>query len=176
MRIIGWVVAGLLALGIAIAAARPSLDRFFRVKPKATEARTNLAAIRTTEFLYFEEHGFFVSASPTPPVIPGLERVPWPLRQEAPHGFNTLGWAPEGAVRCQYGVSADGAAFTAEVLCPHGDGVAAWGYVHPTPGQERGIPGPFGRCSTLGVHNVRKPESYLLDTVGPCDERSVPLR
>ena len=126
--------------------------------------------------MYFEKHGAYVSAEPTPPEIPGAERAPWPLAPDIHHGFNTLDFRPEGAVRCRYGITADGAAFTAEVLCPLDGGVAAWGYVQPAPGQPRGILGPFGRCSTRGVLIGRGPGSHVLETVGPCDEQSAALR
>jgi hypothetical protein len=164
------------ALCILVAAAWVSLEHVVRIRPKAPEAQINLAVIRTWEFMHFEEHGTYVAADPTPAQIPTSDRAPWPLHRDTPHGFNTLGWAPEGAVRCQYGVSVDGSAFTAEALCRHGDGVAAWGYVQPAPGQSRGIPGPFGRCSTLGTYNGSEPGSYMLETVGPCDEHSATLR
>ncbi len=152
-----------------------SRDRIFRLKPKTLEARVNLAAIRTSEFMYFEMYGVYVAAGPTPPELLGSDRVPWPLRSETHHGFNALDWAPEGSTRCQYAVSAEGAAFTAEAICRHNDGTAAWGYVQPAPGESRGIPGPFGRCSPGGVYNTRDPEKSLLETVGPCDEQSSTL-
>ena len=167
-----------------VAAAWELRDRFFpfgllRQRPsahKGSEPFANLAAIRTAESRYFEKYGAYVSASPTPPEIPGPDRVPWPLGPEALHGFNSLDWAPEGAVRCQYGVSADGSAFTAEALCRYDDSIAAWGYVQPAPGKSRGIPGPLGRCRTLGVYDARAPGSYRLEQVGPCDEKSANLR
>ena len=173
---IRWLAGGLLAIGILGVVVWASFDRFVHIAPKIPEAVVNLAAIRTLEFMFFEKHGAYVSAEPTPAEIPGADRAPWPLTAGMAHGFNTLGFLPEGAVRCQYGVSADGAAFTIEALCPHGGGVAVWGYVQPAPGQPRGILGPFGRCSTRGVLIGRGPGSHVLETVGPCDEQSATLR
>ena len=166
------VVSAFVAVAIISAVAWVSRDRFFRMRPKILEAKVNLAAIRTSEYMYFEKHGVYVAAGPTPLELPGSDRVPWPLRSDTPHGFNVLGWAPEGPTRCQYGVSAKGAAFTAAALCAHNDGTAAWGHVQRAPGESRGIPGPFGRCSPLGVYIG---EHLVFETVGPCDDESATL-
>ena len=154
------------------------LDRFVRIRPKAPEApeaKLNLAAIRTAELAYFEQFGVYVSASPTPPRLPQSGREAWPLDPRAKHGFNLIGWAPEGQVRCQYAVFADGAAFTAEALCAHGDDIAACGYVQPAPGRPDGIPGPFRRCDIRGSRRSGDTESYALESVGPCEEESATL-
>jgi hypothetical protein len=151
-----------------VAAGWILLQRFVRIRPKAPEAKTNLAVIRTLEFAYFEKHGAYVPADPTPAQIATSEALPWPLGPDVEHGFNTLGWRPEGSLRCQYAVAVEGLAFTAAALCPDREEVAAWGFVQPAPGQSRGIPGPFGRCSERGI--VLSTGAPLLEVVGPCDE------
>ena len=146
-RFVRWAVAAFVGVLIAVAGAAVFVGFFLKIRPKAPEAKINLAAIRTAELAYFEEFGVYVAAAPTPAQLPPHARTGWPLSRAAQSGFDTMGWAPEGAVRCQYAVAVEGAAFTAEALCAEESGSAsAWGYVHPAPGESRGIPGPFGRC------------------------------
>ncbi len=164
---------GLVAVAL-IAAAGFAGQNFLRVrmKPKAPEWRTNLAALRTAELAHFAEFDTYVAAAPVPAQVPRGKPVPWPLDSEAVHGFNTLGFAPRDATRCSYAVATDEASFTAVAVCDPWDRgePIAWAYVGTEPGATSGVQGPFGRCSADGVWSARR--GRVLNQVGPCDEAS----
>lgn len=90
---------------------------FFR----QSEARSDLAAIRSTEVAYFAEWKIYVGSQPLTPVADRRgkpERVAWDYTTR----FSLLGFAPEGDVSCSYCLegpdwpsAADG--FTARAEC-----------------------------------------------------------
>ena len=69
----------------------------------------------------------------------GSSKQPWGLAPNAPHGFNAIGWAPEGEVYFNYGVTANpgmGGSLDDYVVEAQADldedGVTqTWGYVKP---------------------------------------------
>ena len=117
-------------IGILAAVAIPNYLRF-QLRSKTAEAKTNLAAIRTSEEAYFSEFGLYLAASPTPVAIPGTQKVPFVNNP----GFNRIGWKPEGLVYFSYGVSIapDGTGYTADAAADlDGDLVNQfWAYVRP---------------------------------------------
>jgi type IV pilus assembly protein PilA len=157
-------------IGILAAIAIPNFVSFQR-RSKASEAKANLAAIRTAESSYFSEYGTHVSALPSPPSwAPGATgRQPhkW-VDASAPDGFSILGWAPEGEVWFQYQVTSAGERFTAEARSDmDGDlSVNVWGYVKPDPAGST-LPGSFG-CAAAGVYNSSTGTTDQIETVGPC--------
>jgi type IV pilus assembly protein PilA len=159
-------------IGILAAIAVPNF-LMFQLRSKTSEAKTNLAAIRTAEEGFYAEFGSYVVAAPaggnfTP------NKQPWPV--PAP-GFDTLGWAPEGDVLFQYGIVSGGAApfadFGASAISDlDGDtNLAAFGYVHPVPGAGNSSAAPTN-CSATGVYNAASALPDLLNVVGPCDALS----
>jgi type IV pilus assembly protein PilA len=169
-------------IGILAAVAIPNYLRF-QLRSRATEGKTNLAAIRTAQDGYYAEFHRYVGAPPTPVVPPGTRKEPWPAPTPGcPACFESLGWAPEGAVLFQYEVVTDaaGTVFTAAAAADtDGDGTGQiWGYVRPLDTGLGGVPstlvgGPGNApCPTTGVWNPASSANDLLDTVGPCDSNS----
>ena len=89
-------------IGILAAIAIPNFLRF-QLKSKTSEAKVNLAAIRTAEESYLAEFGSYVNAAATPGTAPGSTKAPF--TGGGLSNFDTLGWAPEGSVFFQYGVA-----------------------------------------------------------------------
>ncbi len=69
-------------------------------RAKIAEGPNHLAGLRKAEFAYHAQHGEFQSAGSCPMGAPGRKAVAWEGDCTAP--FSTLGWAPDGPVRCQY--------------------------------------------------------------------------
>ena len=74
---------------------------------------------------YLAEWDQFTSAGPTPQTVPGRNQAAF----EPSSAFRTLGWMPEGMVRCQYqvvavpGATPEAADFVATSKCDvDGDG------------------------------------------------------
>jgi type IV pilus assembly protein PilA len=175
-------------IGILAAIAIPNFLRF-QLRAKASEGKSNVAAIRTAEEGYFAEFGTYVVAGTAPAAAPGTDKMNWPNPTPGcPACFDTLGWSPEGEVYFQYAAQADnnagpGAAlirFTVEALSnidggdQDGDTVATagWGYLKPVVGATTGIAGVLTTCLNTGVYNPVSMASDLLETVGPCDNTS----
>ncbi len=161
-------------MGLLAAVAIPVFLRF-QLNAKATEGKTNLGAIRTASEAYYSEYGRYASATPVVPATVGSVKQPWPLTGNESHGFNQIGFRPEGRVWYQYGMASNGTnAFTVEARSDiDADGVFnAWGYVKPAPGSSTGIDGPMGMCATSGVYNFQTGVNDLLEVVGPCDSAS----
>lgn len=161
-------------VGILATVAIPTMMRF-QLKAKAAESRVNIAAIREAEEIYFAESGVYVSAVPVLPLSIGPVRVAWLLTDTDVHGFNQIGWAPEGELYFQYGVKTNGElAYTIEARSDiDGDGAYnTWGYVKPIPGTSAGVAGPLALCPVTGVfdHATRAPNR--LNLIGPCDPGS----
>ena len=93
-----------------------------------TEASARLSGIRTAERAYQAEWDTYTACPPTPPEIPGVERVPF--EGGGLRNFENLGWVPDGPVQCRYSVetSDDGFEFEARVECDQdGDGeISVW--------------------------------------------------
>lgn len=153
-------------IGILAAIAIPNFLRF-QLKSKTSEAKVNLAAIRTAEESYLAEFGSYVTAAATPAAW-----TPRSTKSSFTGGglssFDQLGWAPEGAVFFQYAVLVDGTnvlAYTADALGDI-DGDATnqiWGYVHSDPSGNVVATGNLG-CSSVVVGT----QTGVVNTVGPC--------
>ena len=150
-------------IGILAAIAIPNFLRF-QLKSKTSEAKVNLAAIRTAEESYLAEFGSYVNAAATPASTPGSTKAAF--TGGGLSDFDTLGWAPEGSVFFQYGVAATGLAYTADAQGDiDGDMTAqVWGYVHTDPsGMDIGMAGTLG-CAQVEVGGTMN----VMNTVGPC--------
>ena len=98
-------------IGILATLAIPSFLRL-QLRAKTAEGRTNIAAIREAEETYYSEFNFYVGALPPMPVAIGAQKTSWGLPVTDPHGFNTLGFTPEGAMYFQYAVTTDSTSYT----------------------------------------------------------------
>jgi len=161
-------------IGILAAIAIPNFLRF-QLKARSSEAKVNIAAIRTAEVAYNSEFGTYVAAAATPAAVPQSKIAFAPVTA----GFNTLGWAPEGNVYFQYTVTDNAAApapSTAYTVTAQGDIDAdgtsqSWGYVKDLPAAgSLGLAGPG--CAAAGIYNAQTQANDILDTVGPCDATS----
>ena len=127
-------------IGILAAIAIPNFMRF-QLKAKASEGKTNLAAIRTAEESYMAEFGTYVDvATAVPAAVPANQKQIWieaPCPAPAPTCFGTLGWLPEGSVYYQYQVSAPGAGSefwaAAQADIDNNGAFNQWAYVKPLP-------------------------------------------
>jgi prepilin-type N-terminal cleavage/methylation domain-containing protein len=161
-------------IGALTSVAIPLIGRT-QLKAKAAESRVNLSAIRNVEEAYFADSGVYVSALPVTPAAIGPVKVAWGLAPGDSHGFNDLGFRPDGRVHFQYGVTTDGdSAFTIEARSDlDGDGVYnTWGFVKPALGTSLGVPGPLTTCPNTGAFDPETGAPNRLDTVGPCDPSS----
>ena len=153
-------------IGILAAIAIPNFLRF-QLKSKTSEAKVNLAAIRTAEESYLAEFGTYVNAAATPAASPGSTKAVF--TGGGLTSFDTLGWAPEGAVFFQYGIAVDGTnvlAYTADAQGDIDGDMAAqvWGYRHSDPsGNTLSMAGPLG-CTAVVVGM----STDVVNTVGPC--------
>jgi type IV pilus assembly protein PilA len=167
-------------IGILAAIAIPNFLRF-QLRAKASEGKSNLAALRTAEEGYFAEFGTYVDALPFPVDPPNTAKQFWDVADADAEGYETLGWAPEGDVYFQYEVATDQ---------PFGEGLPArefhavaisdldgneifneWAYVKPLPGEDAyggTAPTITGDCDAGGVYNPLNGETNMLATVGPC--------
>ena len=103
-------------IGILAAIAIPNFLNF-RLKAKASEAKSNLGAIRSTEIAYFAEWNVWVGNQGYTPVANrsgDANKVPW----DGSTRFSILGFAPEGNVFFSYNL--EGVAFP-----PAADGFTA---------------------------------------------------
>jgi type IV pilus assembly protein PilA len=153
-------------IGILAAIAIPNFLRF-QLKAKTSEAKVNLAAIRTAEESYLAEFGSYVVASATPGATPGAQKGTFSGGGFA--GFNTLGWSPEGQVFFQYGVDVDGTnvlAYTADALADIDGDMATqvWGYVHTDPAGNTLAGAGQNGCAAVQVGTSMN----VTNTVGPC--------
>jgi hypothetical protein len=89
---------------------------------KRSEAVRVLEQIQQAELQYFEEHGDYVAAGPTPHRAPGRSQTPF--ESEHMDGWKRLGWQPDSLVRCQFEVTVPTPTdFRAEARCDvDGDG------------------------------------------------------
>ena len=157
-------------IGILAAIAIPNF-LMFQLRSKTSEAKTNLAGIRTAEEGYFAEFGRYVAAG-SHPGAPTSQKQVWTLPAA---GFDTMGWAPEGDVYFMYTVVSPTLTEWAASAIGNLDGdlnISAFGYVHPTPGNPTVGAAP-PNCNATGVYNSAAPAAFdLLNTVGPCEQFS----
>ena len=157
-------------IGILAAVAIPNF-LMFQLRSKTSEAKTNLASIRTAQEGHFAELGAYVAE----PVGQGgnltTQKQPWP----AGTGFDLLGWAPEGSVYFRYAMfsAAPGEWGASAIADLDGDGanLSAFGYVHPAPGAANLGVAPTN-CSATGVYDALTGLPDLLNAVGPCEQFS----
>jgi type IV pilus assembly protein PilA len=155
-------------IGILAALAIPSFLRF-QLRSKTSEAKLNLAGIRTAEAGYFSEFGLFVAQpAPVPGGVLGPSKRPWILGS----AFDQIGWAPEGDVFFDYDVQSTGVDFAAEAEGNlDGDATRSdFAIIHPVPGSFAGPPLGItaGNCSPTGRYDPATGAFDLLDSVGPC--------
>ncbi len=155
-------------IGILAAIAIPNFLRF-QLRSKTSEAKTNLASIRTAEASYFAEYGIYVAE---PIARPGGGPVPAKRPWVAGSAFDLLGWRPEGEVFFEYDVMVAGVAYAAEAEGNlDGDATRSdFAIIHPDPATGVGPPLGItaGNCAPTGIFNVATLNWDLLDTVGPC--------
>lgn len=115
-------------LGILAAIAIPMLASQ-QLRSKATEAKTNLGAIRVVEEANFGETGEYLAADAEPAVIPGSTTADFDV---AGSDFAALGWSPEGRVYFSYAVTVapDASGYTADAAADLDENgvVQIWGY------------------------------------------------
>jgi len=92
------IVVAIIAILAAIAI--PQYKKF-QLKAKTSEAKANLDAIRVCEESYSAEYDYYATAAAAPASAPSAAKQAWVSN----NGFNSLGFAPAGAVYYQYGVS-----------------------------------------------------------------------
>lgn len=149
-------------IGILAAIAIPNFQRF-QMRAKSSEAKTNIAAIRTAQEAYAAESNGYVSALPQPASVPGPRAVAFGA---ANAGFEEIGWLPEGKVFFNYAITttADAAGFNvgAQADIDGTTPVQIWGYRKPS-------------GTTYAANSNGCPTSYsaLPDgVVGPCSDGS----
>jgi len=96
-------VGVLLCGGVLAAVAIPRFLTMGRTA-KLGEVRANLTGIKTAQFAHKAKHGSFLAAGPHPRSLDDLS--PAPADWTPGSAFDTLGWAPDGAVRGTYQVEA----------------------------------------------------------------------
>ena len=130
-------------IGILAATAVTSFQ-LHQLRSKRSEAKVNLAALRTAQLAYFHEAGAFVLAAPSPGLAgyPRADKANWmagggTFPWDPPgSGFHSLGWQPEGPTYFDYDTNTQlggGDAFTAAAYGDtDGDGfVSVFLYVNP---------------------------------------------
>ncbi len=91
------------ALSLSLLCALVALPNFlsFRLKPRTSEAKSNLGAIGNLEVAYMAEWDRFVGDQPPTPAADrrrNAAKIAWATDTR----FSVLGFAPEGNVRCSY--------------------------------------------------------------------------
>lgn len=158
-------------IGVLTTIAIPKLISY-QLRSKAAEATTNIGAIQRALEAYSAENNIYVSAMPPTPATVGSGSQSWGLAAGDSHGFNSIGYVPEGQVYFQYGVTSDGAsAYTIAARSDlDGDGIYnTWGYVNPADGTALGVVGPFMTCAATGVLDPVSLVPNRRNMAGPCD-------
>jgi type IV pilus assembly protein PilA len=166
-------------IGILAAIAIPNFLRF-QLRAKASEGKSNLAALRTAEEGYFAEFGTYVETVAFPAAAPTAAKEFWDVTAAGAANFETLGWAPEGDVYFQYEIGTDstlgsGTPSVEFHAVAHsdldGDTVMnEWGYVKPAAGTTTygGTAPSITACANTGVFDPITNTITLLASVGPC--------
>ncbi|HEX2483726.1 MAG TPA: prepilin-type N-terminal cleavage/methylation domain-containing protein [Myxococcota bacterium] len=167
------IVVAIIAILAAIAI--PAFMKF-QLRSRVSEARTNLASIRTAELAFASAADTFVAGAASPVADAALDPVRDVWVDNG--GYSDMGWAPEGATLFNYkvvvapaGCPAPGLmcnAFTAEAASDlDGDGALNyWGYVHTDPAGF--APNAVG-CVGSGVYDPPSGTLTAQGRVGPCD-------
>ena len=153
-------------IGILAATAIPGY-RQFQLRSKTSEAKVNLASIRTAELTYSAEFGQFVETDASPSGLGGSQPRIFVDEGDLGENFMTMGWEPEGRIYFQYEVSVDSDAFSAAARADiDGDSVPQiWGYVQPAAdGDTADI--PFD-CD--GLYNPKSQLRNLTQSIGRCE-------
>jgi prepilin-type N-terminal cleavage/methylation domain-containing protein len=153
-------------IGILAATAIPGYQKF-QLRSKTSEAKVNLASIRTAELTYSAEFGQFVEADASPDSLGGPQSRSFVDEGDPGENFMVMGWEPEGRVYFQYEVSADTDAFSAAARADiDGDSKPQiWGYVQPAAnGDTEDI--PFD-CD--GLYNPQSQQQDLTNSIGRCE-------
>jgi prepilin-type N-terminal cleavage/methylation domain-containing protein len=153
-------------IGILAATAIPGYQRF-QLRSKTSEAKVNLASIKTAELTYSAEFGAFVETDASPAGLGGSQPRPFVDEGVPGENFTTMGWEPEGSIYFQYEVSTEDDAFSAAARGDlDGNSVPQiWGFVLPSPnGDTADI--PFD-CD--GLYNPQSQLRNLTGSIGPCE-------
>jgi type IV pilus assembly protein PilA len=161
-------------IGILASVAVPTFISY-QLRSKSAEASTNIGAIQRSLEAYYAEYNIYMSAMPPTPNAVGSTTRPWGLAASDSHGFNKIGFVPEGKVFFQYGVTSDGG--TSYTIGARSDLDAdgafnTWGYVNPADGTVIGVVGPFATCAPTGVLDAGSMLPNRLQQIGPCDVAS----
>ncbi len=153
-------------IGILAAIAIPSFSRF-QLRSKSSEAKVNLAAIRTSEASARAEFGLYISAPASPASYGGVSAVPFTDTGAVGASFDTLGWHPDGDVFFHYSVTVLGTAYTAEAAADiDGDGTPQiWAFLMPDMSTNVTVLGALG-C--VGVWDPTTSSATIANVVGPC--------
>ena len=154
-------------IGILAAIAIPNFVRF-QLRSKTSEAKMNIAAIRTAEEAYFSEYGLYVSTFQAPNLFPTSQKRGW-VGAGVPQ-FDQIGFRPEGEVFFVYAVNGGtpNAFSIASIGDLDGDGnPSQFAYFKQMPFMALGPGPPIGTCAQTGVFNPATGNQDLLDTVGP---------
>lgn len=152
-------------IGILASIAVPNFLRF-QLRSKCSEAKINLAAIRTAEIAAIAERGHFVPAATSPAAYGGTAAVPFTDVGPVGGNFASIGFRPEGRVYFNYSVAVQNGAFTAEASADI-DGNAVpqiWGIVFTD--SAGGVAPPVLGCN--GVYDPVAGTASLTNIVGPC--------
>jgi type IV pilus assembly protein PilA len=155
-------------IGILAAIAIPNFVRF-QLRSKTSEAKMNIAAIRTAEEAYFSEYGVYVSTFQAPAVFPDSQKHAW-AGAGVPQ-FDRLGFRPEGEVYFVYAVNGGtpNAFSIASIGDLDGDGnPSQFAYFKQMPFMALGPGPPIGTCNPAGVYEASTGAQTMLNTVGPC--------
>ena len=152
-------------IGVLAATAVPSF-RHFQLRSKSSEAKVNLAAIRTAEMAAVSEFGNFVAAATSPASYGGARAIPFTDVGPPGANFGAIGFVPEGVVFFNYSVAIAGGAFTTEAGADlDADGTPQlWTYVMPDVNGATAT--PVMGCT--GVYDPISGTSNLMNTIGPC--------
>jgi prepilin-type N-terminal cleavage/methylation domain-containing protein len=153
-------------IGVLAATAIPGYQQL-QLRSKTSEAKVNLASIRTAELTYSAEFGQFVEADKSPDTLGGTQPRSFVDEGDPGENFTAMGWEPEGRIYFQYEVSADADAFSAAAQADiDGDGVPQiWGYVQPaSDGDTEDIP-----FNCAGLYDPQSPGQDLTNSIGRCE-------
>ena len=152
-------------IGILAATAIPGYQRF-QLRSKTSEAKVNLASIRTAELTYAAEFGTFVETDASPDGLGGAQARSFVDEGDPGENFATMGWEPEGQIYFQYEVSTENDAFSAAARADidADQDPQIWGYVQPAEnGDTADI--PFD-CD--GLYNPASSLRDLTESIAPC--------
>jgi type IV pilus assembly protein PilA len=155
-------------IGILAALAIPNFIRF-QLRSKTSEAKLNIASIRTAEDAYFAANGAYFGAFLTPAIAPDASKHQWSGVPGVAQ-FAELGWRPEGDVYFVYAVNGLVNSFAiAAIGNLDGDATPSqYAYFRQMPFSVLGPGPPIGTCTQTGVYNAATGLQDLLNTVGPC--------